>query len=399
MSITDASCYPPVLVVDDEPDVARVLSMMIEARGYRVQTCGGAMEALEILDGWSKGIVLADLSMPGLDGLALCRALRDASRTWTPIFILMTGHSCSPAFIEAAFEQGIDDFIPKPVSREELFGRMRAARRLASVEEDIRIRAELEIERRLHQAGVEELNEIVSILAHDLRTPIAALRTTAEMLVWNASGDPRIKAGLDRMVKLAVHMSETVRDVADAFHCEDADELRESWRALDLAELCRQTVDLVGAKEGVEVVVDESPGTGVGMTGNPSGIRRLVLNLLTNALRATTSGSIRIATGFADPEHAFLEIRDTGPGIPLELLPHLGEPMMLSSGARRRERSIHGAGLGIAICRRVVANHGGRMFVETSPGRGTRVVVHLCRNLSDPVLGSGQCPLDREVQE
>ena len=84
-------------------------------------------------------------------------------------------------------------------------------------------------------------------------------------------------------------------------------------------------------------------------------------------------------------------------GIPPTLLPHLGEPIMLCSGASEKSRSVHGAGLGLAICRRIVAYHGGRMLVETCPGKGTTVMVWLRRDLSEPVLGTGHCPLDREV--
>lgn len=393
--------YPPVLVVDDDPQVVELLAEWIAERGWSVQTCRSGMQALEILDGWTRGVVLADLQMPGLDGLALCRALRDPSRLWTPFFILLTGVTTSPRFIESAFEQGIDDFIRKPIQREELLGRLRAALRMDTIAEDLRVRSEIEIERRMHQAGVDELREVVATLAHDLRTPIAALRTTAEMLGWDVSDDqPALKTGLERMVKIVVHLSETVTDVADAFQCEDADQLRESWREFDLGLECAHACDLVRSKVPPHVLLEAPAHRGVAMVGNPAGIRRMLVNLLSNALRVVKQGSIRVDVQMApDPGHVLVSVRDTGPGIPAEILPHLGEPMMLSSGSSRRDRSIHGAGMGLPICRRIVATHGGRMFVETSPGRGTTVLVRLKQELSGPMLGSGHCPLDREIVE
>lgn len=72
---------------------------------------------------------------------------------------------------------------------------------------------------------------------------------------------------------------------------------------------------------------------------------------------------------------------------------------MLSSGSNLVKRSVRGAGLGLAICRRLVAQHGGRMMVSSQPGSGTLVRVWLRRDLSEPLLESDYCRLDTEVLE
>lgn len=395
----DSPNLPPLLVVDDEQSVALMMAEWGALNGFSVQICGSSMQALEIVDGWTRGILLVDFLMPEMDGLALCRALKDPARAWSPYVIMMTGASAGEDFIESALTQGVDDFVRKPVQRAELVGRLRSAARLVALEDDISIRAEIDLERRLHQAGMAELKDVVATLAHDLRTPIGALRTTAEMLSWKASElPPEVGSGLERLVSLSIHLSETVTDVADAFLCEDADQLRESWRDFDLVHECAHACDLVRAtlRDGtrLECATDER----VSMRGNPAGIRRLLVNLLSNSLRATRNGVIQVRVQRAeDPAFVLAIVQDSGDGIPPTLLPHLGEPIMLCSGASEKSRSVHGAGLGLAICRRIVAYHGGRMLVETCPGKGTTVMVWLRRDLSEPVLGTGHCPLDREV--
>lgn len=392
---------PCVLLVDDDPGVMELLQDWIQDAGYLVQTCPGGLEALEVLEKWTTGIVLADLNMPSMDGLSLCRALRAPGRTWSPYFVMLTGDD-DPSVIEAVFQAGADDFVRKPVGRIELLGRLRAAVRLSRLADEVRERTSDELERRLHQAGLSELREVVATLAHDLRTPIGALRATAEMLAWKAAkSSPDLAVGFDRMVALTIHLSETVTDVADAFVCDDLEPLRESWKTFDLVAECRRTIDLVHAKVGAGVVLHPPESTTcIELGGNPPGIRRLVMNILSNALRATTAGEVRLeVSNTADPGWVELSILDSGGGVPPELLPHLGQPLMLSSGSTILKRSVRGAGLGLAICRRIVAQHGGRMMVTTRPGIGTGVRVWLRRDLAEPCLVADYCRLDTEVLE
>jgi len=399
-SMASPSALPPLLLVDDDVGILHLLSDWAIDQGFEPVCCTNGLQALQILDGWTSGIVLADLNMPEMDGLTLCRTVRSSSRSWSPYFLLLTGDE-TPSLIEDAFRQGVDDFLRKPIGRSEFVGRMKAAVRLTRMADDLRRRADQELERRLHQASVSELREVVSTLAHDLRTPIGALRTTAEMLTWRAKElPPEVVAGLKRIVDISIHLADTVTDVADAFVCEESDPLRQKWTRFDLVAECVRACELVGGGRPVSAALLVAPvaSAPLMLSGNPQGIRRLVVNLVSNAIRATSQGEVRVAVAPSDePGFAVLEVQDTGGGIPVEILPHLGEPLMLSSGAAPRHRAVHGAGLGLAIVRRIAAHHGGRILVESHPGKGTRIRVWLRDDLDEPCMDRDYAPLDTEL--
>jgi signal transduction histidine kinase len=383
-----------VLLVDDDRLIIDVEKAWLAGEKYQVKSASDGHAALEIMDRETIDIVVADQMMPGMDGLSLLRVLRSPGREKIPFFILVTGDP-DPALLSQAFLVGADDFIPKPMQRIEFLARLRSARRVVGLGQDLERRANMSFDRRLLENGAAEFREVVATLAHDLRTPIGALRTTAETLAWSADAlPPEVNRLVDRIVQISIHLSETVRDVTDAFVCDDSDGA--TWVRLDLRSEIRGAADMLrGAMHaGVELrLPDGEPCVAV---CNPHGIRRLCVNLLSNALRATSEGivSISIRSDTNDPAWLELRVADTGPGIPQEVLPLLGEPLALSSGARRRHYSANGAGLGLAICRRVVARHGGRIRIETAPGKGTEVIVRLRADLPGIANEFDFAPLD-----
>lgn len=117
-----------ILVVDDEPQLTRVLRTGLSARGYEVRTAPDGKAALETFKEWQPDLVITDLAMPGMDGLALSRELRAVSQV--PILVL-SAKGEERTKIEA-LDLGADDFITKPFGIDELFARVRAALRRAA---------------------------------------------------------------------------------------------------------------------------------------------------------------------------------------------------------------------------------------------------------------------------
>lgn len=116
------------MVVDDEPQITRVLRTTLSAQGYAVRTAGDGDEALEVMREWVPDLVVTDLSMPNMSGLELCRRIR--SKSQVPIIVLsVRGEEKTKV---EALDVGADDYVTKPFSMNELLARVRAGLRRAS---------------------------------------------------------------------------------------------------------------------------------------------------------------------------------------------------------------------------------------------------------------------------
>jgi len=113
---------PRILVVDDEPQIARVLRTGLKTRGYDVRVAADGVSALETFGDWNPDLVVTDLAMPNLDGLELCRRLREVSQL--PIIVLSVRGE-EKIKVEA-LDAGADDYVTKPFGMDELLARVRA---------------------------------------------------------------------------------------------------------------------------------------------------------------------------------------------------------------------------------------------------------------------------------
>ena len=122
-----------ILVVDDEPQITRVLRTSLSSQGYDIRVANDGETALEIMKDWTPDLVITDLSMPNMDGLQLCRRLRLLTKI--PIIVLsVKGEEKTKV---QALDAGADDYVTKPFGIEELLARVRASlRRVPAVNEE-----------------------------------------------------------------------------------------------------------------------------------------------------------------------------------------------------------------------------------------------------------------------
>ena len=113
---------PHILVVDDEPQITRVLRTSLSAQGYDIRVANNGEMALEIMKDWSPNMIITDLSMPSIDGVQLCRRVRAVSQV--PILVLSVRDK-EQQKVEA-LDAGADDYVTKPFGMNELLARVRA---------------------------------------------------------------------------------------------------------------------------------------------------------------------------------------------------------------------------------------------------------------------------------
>src|SRR5215211_5520476 len=119
---------PRILVVDDEPQLTRVLRTGLKSRGYDVRAAADGLAGLETFSDWHPDLVITDLAMPVMDGLELCRRLRAVS----PVPIIVLSAKGEEKTKVEALDIGADDFVTKPFGIDELLARVRASLRRAA---------------------------------------------------------------------------------------------------------------------------------------------------------------------------------------------------------------------------------------------------------------------------
>lgn len=389
------SSFPVVLIVDDEEDIVLVLRRWLEREGYTCRSCSSGEEALSILEREDIGIVVTDWHIVGMDGIELTRSIRARRKRGKPYVVLTTGDA-SMAVVQRAFDAGVDDFIRKPIEGAEIISRFNAACRVLELEDRLAQDARVEAERGMHRGVVRELSEVVATLSHDLRTPLGTMRMTARSLRLRVDDQsPELVTLAERMERISAQMSETLDDVLAAFVQDDGS--AEAWTDFDLAQESNRAVEMlaVAIPDSVNVEVED---TEFPMRGNPFGMRRLVLNLLNNALRHAKPSKLLVSFHVdTEGDWGWLEVTDDGDGIDPGLLPHLGEPLRLTSSSVRKEFFVRGNGLGLTICRRICASHGGRMVIASGKDRGTRIRVWFRLFEAGPVKDAEFAPLETEV--
>jgi two-component system, sensor histidine kinase and response regulator len=396
MSFESSIVAPKVIVVDDEETNRIILSAWLQRFGFECRAATDGLDALLHLDREPCDIVIMDWHMPGMDGLELIRLLRSRPFKQPPYLVFTTGDP-DPRILQEAFEAGADDFIRKPVEPVELMARLHAAKRILGLEKRIYDNAQSEVLASVQRGAIRELSEVVGTLAHDLRTPLATIRLAAEGMLAKLGDTPSPVLSLaKRMSRVSTSMAETLDEVVSAFV--DEGPRLTGWGSFDLLSEINRCLEMLSSSLPNPAMVCVPERT-VALNGSPGSFRRLILNLVSNAVRHSESESIRISIEPypTDPDLVVVEVSDDGKGIPAELLQNLGEPLFLADLEHRERFFVKGTGLGLFICRRIVAEFEGRIIVSSGTDRGTRVRLFLRRNLSGPAPAGNLAPIELEV--
>jgi len=217
-------------------------------------------------------------------------------------------------------------------------------------------------------AEAEDLRQrLVADVAHELRTPVASLRAQAEGIAEGVLAPDA--ARLASLVEDTAHLSRLVKDLQE-LSAADAGSLSYRMEPLAVGSLIDSEVARARtrAREGVAVVSVCTDG--VTVLGDEGRLSQVLRNLLDNALRHTDQGQVRV-TCRAEGPVAVVEVEDTGEGIPEADLPYVFERFYRADAARARDTG--GSGIGLAISRRIVEDHGGRVFARRSESGGAVV--------------------------
>jgi len=362
-----------VLVVDDQPEIAQLLKLDLEADGHTVLVATSAPQASRLFDEDGRfDLCVIDVMLGGDSGYALTQALTAKSPDYVPVLLLTAGT------IDRArgYDVGADDFIGKPIESVELRARARSLLRMGRL---IREQRRVGEERTEAYRKLSELDrmrsDFLSTVSHELRTPLNTIVLLAHQLQRSetAAEDPERRA---RDTRVLLDAAEALRRMID--NMLDLAKLEAGQRALhpqpvSVAELFRETANLVEPQaraKALELVVEIHPDLPTPRSLDREKLARVLVNLLSNSVKYTSAGRITLSASPWQGSTAF-EVRDTGCGIPPESIASAFEPFRQ---IRPRTGDMpHGTGLGLTISKQLVEIMGGDLILESKEGEGTRV--------------------------
>jgi signal transduction histidine kinase len=413
---------PEVLIVEDNPDMRRLLSFLI-GQEFRLRVARNGREGLERVREHPPDLVLTDVMMPEMSGTELCAALKaDRATEGIPV-VLVTSKAEREMKIEG-LEGGADDYVTKPFHPRELLARVRSLVRLHRLGEELAERnallestnEELQVAmQELKEAGAQlvhaerlaAVGELAAGVAHEINNPVnfavnavhtlcAQVEDVCRVVEAARAIDPRrpdqfgdrveaflalrAEVGFDELVGSLAELASIVTQgldrtaalVGDLRDFAGPDGRRRA--AIDVCRGLRSTLRLMGhglAEAGIQVEI-ALPDALPAVEGEPRALNQVFLNLLRNAAEAIAGrrGTIHV-TARAEEGSVLVEIRDDGPGLPPEVRERLFEPFVTSREAGG------GTGLGLSICRRIVCEHGGEIAIGPGAEGGTVASVRL----------------------
>jgi PAS domain S-box-containing protein len=259
------------------------------------------------------------------------------------------------------------------------------AERFYGIVEDITELKQAEAARRQQrnlQDTVRAMERVLGVVGHELRTPLAALRATSELMLTETLAAEQQQQFLHQINDEAIRMADTVNNILEAARL-NSGLAKWNWGPVNLHTAVAAAVASVTPLLSPSVVLDiDGVPPDLEIRGDADALRRLVLNLVSNAYKHTAAGTIRVA---AHPEGSYvvLTVQDTGTGMPPEVLHKLGVAFALNAGMVGGQAT--GSGLGLAICKGILAAHGGTMSFDSEPGRGTTVTARWRADLPEPL--------------
>ena len=393
--MTETAPPASILVVDDDPRDLEATLSILRGAGLSAESVTSGDDAVELFAKRSFDLVVTDIMMRGANGFDVVqRALKE-----NPHCICITVTSFGS--LESALDSlrfGAYSFAQKPLNAAEFLHVVRRGLEKSGLTKEVLLRnAQLqelnsELESRVQAATsqLEEMNQRVLTkvsslmevdqlksaflgnVSHDLRGPLTMIRGYVSYLLDEPKAlDPDVRKSLEAVDKATRHMEYLVRQILEAAQLTSGTVRLDSKEisARELLEECAVLLRVQADAAGLELRVEPS-GDAMRFHGDRGRLLQVLSNLVGNSCKFTPRGgrvTLSVRRGGADFDFC---VEDTGPGIAAEFREKIFDRFFQADN--RESGAAKGLGLGLNIAKDIVALHGGRLWVESEPGKGSR---------------------------
>lgn len=357
-----------VLVVDDSQLSIDLIIELLEDSGYEIHSAVNGKMALNRLKNEGFDLVLLDVMMPVMNGYEVCREIKNTPGISDIPVIFITAKNDNENIIKG-FEAGAVDYVTKPFHTKELMMRVRTHIEL------VRSKRELEIARDMAEESSRTKSEFLANMSHEIRTPINGITGMIDLLKTTSLTTGQEEYA-DIMLSSARTLLTLINDILD-FSKIEAGELQFESISFNLSKNLHNIIKILQPKSEEKQLylkyhIDEK--IPEDLTGDPTRLNQVVLNLSSNAIKFTNEGGVsisaRLKSSSRDSVTILFEVADTGIGISLYNMNKLFKTFSQVDASTTREHG--GTGLGLVISKKLTEMMGGEIGVESEVGKGSR---------------------------
>lgn len=346
-----------ILAVDDAADNLFMIQTILSEEGYHVSINSNGLDAIASIEASPPDLILLDVMMPNVDGYEVTFRIRSNPQLpFIPILLVTADESTN---IADGLDLGADDFVYKPIEVQELLARVRSL---------LRLKHSIDAMQEMTRAK----EDFVSRLTHDLRTPLVAADRMLSLLHRGKFGElpPQAVETITTVSDSNENLLALVNTLLEV-HRFEAGCKRLAIAPFNLNKMIREVVkelEHLAVEKNLSLIYEDT--TPIKIRGDCIELRRVITNLVGNAIKFTDIGHVKISVR-QDADFVSISVEDTGPGI------RPSEQTMLFERFRPGNHAGAGCGLGLHLSRRIVEAHKGSIQVKSAVGKGSVFTIHL----------------------
>jgi signal transduction histidine kinase len=399
-----------ILLVDDDVELCQEISDFLTNNNYDIEAVQSLTEAESHIFSYKPEIVLLDLKLPDGSGLEFLTFLKKQNFETT---VLMLSGSGTITTAVNAIKEGAEDFLTKPIDTdyllmflEKLIGQKKLLKRANELQDRVAqtkqnlLKKNRELEKTLNQLKEMEqeliikekmasLGSLVAGVAHEINSPLAVIKATADVykkallktdkllsedIISKHENEEKLqnllkglKENYQTIIDAGTRLSDMVKNLQKFAKSEDS-----TIQSLNINAAILNTLKLMDHEIGQNIAIHQDFGNIPEINCFKTQINHVLMNLIRNALQSIDNkGKVKIKTFTDNGENVFIQISDTGRGIPPERIKTITDPVFTTKGGRVR------AGMGLPVSYKIIQGHHITLNIESNVGIGTTLTIQI----------------------